>query len=327
VSQPKKHHYIPCFYLKEWIGDDSRLCEFSKPWKNIVKPRRTHPNGTGYLEGLYSFLYSKAAIQQQVEERFFKDIDDKAAIALQEFRNSTTQNALNKESVLNFARFIFSLELRCPEDIKRLRDDWTEERYVLKRGDKFELEKDFSLDPSTSSETAASIEHSMYTSLKTVLDDHSKTYSQFHWRISTLRDPKHTLLTSDRPLLRTYSLSHETATFILPIGPRRLILGWRSNLSRMAFLDDRRKRKERGRDIHIFGDDVVRFINRNVTENAVKFVYGKDDSQLTFVQNRMSNRHYPRLSETFADYFGGKRDRDISPPKGVGPDDFVGLPR
>jgi hypothetical protein len=52
-----KHHYIPKFYLKQWVNpaDPNReLCEFSRPYK-IVKPRRTDPDGTGYQRGLYTF--------------------------------------------------------------------------------------------------------------------------------------------------------------------------------------------------------------------------------------------------------------------------------
>ena len=34
----EKHHYLPVFYLKQWAGKDGRLCEFSRPYKN-VKPK------------------------------------------------------------------------------------------------------------------------------------------------------------------------------------------------------------------------------------------------------------------------------------------------
>jgi hypothetical protein len=51
MSKEPKHHYIPVFYLKQWMGGDDRVCEFSKP-HDRVKPRRTHPDGTGYVRGL-----------------------------------------------------------------------------------------------------------------------------------------------------------------------------------------------------------------------------------------------------------------------------------
>jgi hypothetical protein len=48
-----KHHYIPVFYLKGWGGPGGCVCEYSRPFK-VVKPRRVHPDGTGYERGLYT---------------------------------------------------------------------------------------------------------------------------------------------------------------------------------------------------------------------------------------------------------------------------------
>ncbi|RWO35013.1 MAG: DUF4238 domain-containing protein [Mesorhizobium sp.] len=82
VNTPKKHHYIPVFYLKRWAGEDGRLCEFSRPYDHRVKPRRTHPAGTGYEENLYSMQGFEPELAQQIEERFFKFTDSLAADAL-----------------------------------------------------------------------------------------------------------------------------------------------------------------------------------------------------------------------------------------------------
>jgi hypothetical protein len=54
MSSEPKHHYIPVFYLKQWAQTDGQICEFSRPYKE-VKPRRTYPDGTGYVRGLYTF--------------------------------------------------------------------------------------------------------------------------------------------------------------------------------------------------------------------------------------------------------------------------------
>jgi hypothetical protein len=51
MSKEGRHHYIPIFYLKQWAGDDKRICEFGRPYDR-AKPRRVHPAGTGYMDGL-----------------------------------------------------------------------------------------------------------------------------------------------------------------------------------------------------------------------------------------------------------------------------------
>ncbi|AZQ67320.1 DUF4238 domain-containing protein [Silicimonas algicola] len=323
MPQPKKHHYIPSFYLKRWAGVDDRICEFSRPWKTQVRPRRVHPNATGYQLGLYSFLYSSEPNKQTVEERFFKDIDDKGASSLFELENN--KGVLSRECIKDFSRFIISLEIRCPEDIARLRKDWTEAVYVANRAEPFVLEKSFPFTPATDKVAQAGVEHSMYSSLKEVMEAHAKSYEEFNWRVISLPETRLTLLTSDRPLLRTYSTRHHFSTFLLPLGPRTCLLGYRGNISPHAFLTPHRKRKQINQDIHIDGEGLVRFVNMFVTENAVKYVFATDDKQLVFVNNRISKRHYPRLSDSFADYFSGMPPRDFPLPHTIEPHDFVGL--
>src|SRR2546423_574699 len=80
--QGDKHHYIPKFYLKQWAGQDRRICEFSRPYSE-VQPRMTYPDGTGYQRGLYSFPELPPAIADFLEHRFFKRADDGAHDVLQ----------------------------------------------------------------------------------------------------------------------------------------------------------------------------------------------------------------------------------------------------
>ena len=49
----EKHHYIPVFYLKRWIGEDGRLCVYGRPYDR-VKANRKHPDATGYEPDLYA---------------------------------------------------------------------------------------------------------------------------------------------------------------------------------------------------------------------------------------------------------------------------------
>src|SRR5437764_7727637 len=82
-----KHHYIPKFYLKQWVGADGRLCEFSRPykaspenmphWRSIpLRPRLTHVDGTGYQRGLYTFSELAPNIANYLEKRFLQRADD-----------------------------------------------------------------------------------------------------------------------------------------------------------------------------------------------------------------------------------------------------------
>jgi len=79
-----KHHYIPIFYLKQWAASNGQVCEFSKPYK-IVKPRRTHPDGTGYVRGLYTFDRLRPEDADLMEKDFLLRADDGASTVLRGF--------------------------------------------------------------------------------------------------------------------------------------------------------------------------------------------------------------------------------------------------
>ena len=51
TTKGDKHHYVPKFYQKAWVGPEGQLCEFSKPYKDVT-PHRRFPDGTGYVRGL-----------------------------------------------------------------------------------------------------------------------------------------------------------------------------------------------------------------------------------------------------------------------------------
>jgi hypothetical protein len=80
-SENEKHHYLPVFYLKQWAGTDGRLCEFSRPYKS-VEPRRTHPDGTGYVRGLYKIEGLPPQTMNVIETKFLKPADGLASDAL-----------------------------------------------------------------------------------------------------------------------------------------------------------------------------------------------------------------------------------------------------
>jgi len=109
-----KHHYIPVFYSQEWAGPDGRVCEYSRPF-DVVKPRRVHPDGTGYLRGLYTVPRNDPRVSEFIEREFLKITDNGAACVVQMFK-------LGKEIDTRSAwsRFIISLMIRNPEYVGRV---------------------------------------------------------------------------------------------------------------------------------------------------------------------------------------------------------------
>ena len=106
-NAPRKHHYLPIFYLKRWAGLDGRACEFSRPFKEIV-PRRAHPAGTGYAIDLYSMQGFPPELAQQIEEKFFRATDSLAADALKRLETNGPGGPWKSEMRSAWYRFLIS---------------------------------------------------------------------------------------------------------------------------------------------------------------------------------------------------------------------------
>ena len=52
MSEPEKHHYLPIFYLNQWVGSDGKIVRYYRPYREIVASPIA-PSNTGYEPALY----------------------------------------------------------------------------------------------------------------------------------------------------------------------------------------------------------------------------------------------------------------------------------
>ena len=112
-----KHHYIPVFYSKGWAGPSGRLCEFSRPY-DAVKPKLVHPDGTGYVRGLYTVPRNEPIVAEFIEKEFFRITNSKASEVLRMLRTGQPIE-WNSDNRSAWSRFIISLMIRNPEYVAR----------------------------------------------------------------------------------------------------------------------------------------------------------------------------------------------------------------
>jgi hypothetical protein len=77
-----KHHYMPEFYLKQWVGADGRLCEYRR-WPGRISRKRQFPAATGYKIDLYKVDGAPTEVAHQFESIFMRGVDTDASIALE----------------------------------------------------------------------------------------------------------------------------------------------------------------------------------------------------------------------------------------------------
>jgi hypothetical protein len=264
-----KHHYIPKFYLKRWAAADGRICEYSRPFKQ-VEPKRVHPDGTGYERGLYAIPGLPPHLTNIVEQRVLKPADNLASIALDALVGGTLPKPA--EMRRDWSRFMFSLLMRFPEAQQALREDLTEivRRQTMTAEDPAGEFKKIMESNDLSLATARIFLDLVNTSRVTT------TLYDMTWEVIALERPQNTFLTSDRPVIKTGRLYGLTEPhLILPISPHHLFVA--SNSERVfETLKSRVKAS------------LVADCNNDVVRSATKYIWGTDDSQLRFVENRLT---------------------------------------
>ena len=279
-SEPKRHHYIPQFYLRQWCGSDGQFCEYSRPY-TIVKPRRIHPKATGYEKELYAGSALPETMKTTIETEFFGRVDQEGSDMLRRLKSASTINLSSNERLL-WARFLISLTQRNPEKVAWLAERWP----TMLRESVQEMQSDYDILrkqdwPITFEEFKSKIEvdpleNSGILTLPSIINlPQTCAYiANMQWNIVTFSRMDHTLLTSDRPVIMTNGLDIPGGYIAMPLGPHHLFVGMADQAA------DKTLKSLPPRAL-------VMQANNIVASQAKKYVYGRDDSQLRFVENRL----------------------------------------
>jgi hypothetical protein len=102
---------------------------------------------------------------------------------------------------------------------------------------------------------------------------------KMRWMVLHDSRPSFPFLTSDRPMLITNGIIFEQSQIILPISPRHVFVAT-NNLETENYIKDIMERRQ-----------LIPQVNYRVAKQARKYVYGSDDTQLRFLENRLGLRH------------------------------------
>jgi hypothetical protein len=303
MNRPRRHHYLPVFYLKRWADPSGRVVEFSRPYGNVVKPRRVYPAGTGFVEHLYSHTDHSNQPAPVLEDGLFKPVDSKAAYALKLLEQNAAPSAWKSDVRQAWAMFMTSLLMRMPADIEMLKArysaDWTvatpeqQASYMVSRkpDDPPTVEDYFR---SFSSSVVAN--HALDIIPKLIgMKDTTLFLMNMHWFVLEASKSGHALITSDRPLLRS-PLKSPDAFWQLPIGPHRMFWAVHEPKWEMYLRQNIQR-------------DWVRIANEGLLRRATRYAFSNTDAPLRFVQQQLAKETLPSI---FLNALGG--ERTTAPP-------------
>jgi Protein of unknown function (DUF4238) len=96
------------------------------------------------------------------------------------------------------------------------------------------------------------------------------------WRILNLGKPQNAILTSDRPVVMSNGIGNPDSFILVPMTPTHLFVAV-----------NRHRAFEKIGEL-LQSQALPKLMNNAIVTQAQKFVYGQDDSQLRFVENRLS---------------------------------------
>jgi hypothetical protein len=276
MSKEGKHHYIPIFYLKQWAGESGRLCEYSRPY-DTVKPRLVHPDGTGFVHGLYRVSGLPFEESQYVEQRFMQYVDNKAAIALKALIDPTVRDEdLTWDMKIHWAMFIYGLVLRSPTHMAKVQKSIAAKKPMIV--DRVRIDRDGKSLPDQPAVplrapyAAPEMLPNMFASRPLI-----QGINKMEWITVHVNEGKHSILTSDRPIIMSNDLARPNDFLLIPLSPSILFIAANS-----------KKMVKRLKDMDI--NKLVVSVNDRVSKQAIDYVYGVDNRHLLFVSRRLGKR-------------------------------------
>ncbi len=274
MNEPRKHHYIPQFYLSNWCAADGRVVYYRRMPGRVVEGRIA-PRSTGFEKDLYTLAHLHDSVRQAVEKEVTAEVDSRAAIALRKMIASRSADGLDRSERLAWTSFVVSLPIRNPAAVADIKQGSTssvmesaietaKERYPEWAGEgDFRAEFEGSIDADPMSRFLSANYGLMIISELMRNPDYHRTILDMHWSVLDLAGAGVSLLTSDRPYRPFRSIRHPHCLIYVPIGPT------------LAFCasPDPRKRKQLLAQPPKF---IVKNMNRALAMFAAEFIYAAD---------------------------------------------------
>jgi Protein of unknown function (DUF4238) len=279
MSEPStklpKHHYIPVFYLKQWRGTDGRVIEFSRPYKDQVKPRNVHPDGTGYVRGLYRMPGVADEHAEVIEKSFFAKVDDQAALALQKLLKTDMNWSFELREF--WTLFVLSMLMRSPETVadafssitRNLPKDWAR------------AQKQWEIDhpgegPLGDYNPTVAKQYSLIALRRFIANDEigQLILNMVSGTIDLSQTPFR-LVTSDRPIVMTNGLGYTDSHLAMPLSPTMLFVAANTQQTMDSL-------------VRMHPLPLTFVCNKTTVRRATKYVWAQDHSHDELIMTEMS---------------------------------------
>jgi len=285
MNAPRDHHFIPAFYLKQWVDGSGKLVEYSRKGGKLI-PKPVGPRSTGFERDLYAFPELPAATAQYMEQVFFAYADQKASDAL-DLHLGLSSLQWTRELLSAWSRFVIGIHLRHPDAMPEMRaatekiwsasgEDY-QARYegVRKPGDPATFDEYLAL-----RDSLTPIKMQVNLIIKALDNEVVGTHiNQMKWATIDVSRASERLLTSDRPV-QIFNLKEPNGVLSIPISPTLIFAA----VNDPATFDKLRAANP---------NKIVADVNDFTASRARRFVWACGSSQAQYIAERMSTKLEP----------------------------------
>lgn len=308
-NPPRRHHYIPEFWTKRWLGADDLAERYTQPIPGKIVACRKPPSAIGWRKSLYELPHYRGQISN-FEVKFFRTVDQRASDIFDKIENKENFR-LTRDETIAFSLFIISLLHRTPVAIELLERatkltisrmlEGLRHRYQEIRSPDDPIRFDEYLE---NYDDIKKLSH-----LSTVFTNiiFSKNLSNFisnlHWFRIDLSSAKFPLLLSDDPMIRTDGIAKFDGHLALPINPRLALVGVYDEGFRNEITSQN-------------STTLAKLMNLQTVESAREFVVAIDKRQDKFIRRRFGLEKRPTLIEqsTLDGSIGDLKTPPLLPP-------------
>jgi hypothetical protein len=279
MSDPKKHHYLPVFYLKQWAALDGRVIRYHRPNREVVA-HPIAPKNTAYEEALYSLEGYQPEQRNVIEKKFMgPEVDDPAVAPLRHFLERRPASELTVPMRQAWTRFLMSLHVRNPGRVEQITAQGAEaiREMLAKDPEEYDAVRKPN-DPPTLVEWveryAPTLIENYGKSILPGIVTHQAIGNEIirmQWVVGSYGATPD-ILTCDQPLHLSHGVNEPKCVLALPLSPCAIFFA-----SRQTSSLDKLMRMERSA--------LIRAINETVVTQAARYVYGAHDRALGFVEH------------------------------------------
>lgn len=294
INEPKKHHYIPAFFLRNWESkSEKKLVEFRSIHQKLL-PKEVSAEGTGYKDLLYSHTSDEAGnLNHSFEKDYLSSLDNDAAVALRIIISEDP--SFDQDVKTDWSRLVMSLMTRTPEDIDSFKKSTEYMNENPSPFRKFIIEKlsaELKISPEECYEIVANLpQHEIgevvFKSLGSLIEwsQMIPILTSMKWCVRDIHNSNYNFLISDRPIITNNKLAMPSGFLTMPVTPKRLLIMHHGS-SDVANLF-----------INSSDNEVVRYCNRAVVQAARQYVWSTTRAQEGYVRKWLGKQKQYSVNE------------------------------